>query len=160
MMPPPAWLPALVLFNDYDGDWPLYLDALYRYFEDDFVRSKPVFNGEMLALKRHPVIQGKEATFWHIISEGHQEENRLPDLRRCERVRWPRPVIDRAADPVLKVWANERRGEERICLWFGDQEYLVVLARRKGFLLLWTAYPVTEPHRKRKLQKEYLASKS
>ncbi|MNH30689.1 hypothetical protein D3C79_909980 [compost metagenome] len=43
-----------------------------------------------LGLKRHPVIQGKEATFWHMISEGNDEAERLPDLRRCERIRWPR----------------------------------------------------------------------
>lgn len=156
----PAWLPALALFTEYGGDWPRYLDALYGFFEDDFVRSKPVFRGETLALKHHPVVQGKEATFWHIISEGPQEDERLPDLRRCERVRWPRPVIDHADEPVLKVWRNDRHGEERVCLWFEDEEYLVVLARRSGYLLLWTAYPVTKPHRKRKLQKEFSASKS
>jgi len=61
---------------------------------------------------------------------------------------------------MLKVWRNDRYGEERLCLWFEDEEYLVVLARRSGYLLLWTAYPVTEPHRKRKLQKEFAASKS
>lgn len=156
----PEWLPDLVLFADYRGEWPIYLEALYRCFEDDFIRSKPVFRGETLALKRHPVIQGKEATFWHIISEGDQEEERLPDLRRCERVRWPRPVIDHSTDPIVKVWTNERRGDKRICLWFADQEYLIVLARRNHYLLLWTAYPVTERHRKQKLQKEFVASKS
>ena len=36
-----------------------------------------------------------------------------------------------------------------------EAEYLVVLAQRKGYILLWTAYMVTEPHRKRKLEKEF-----
>jgi hypothetical protein len=40
-----------------------------------------------------------------------------------------------------------------------EAEYLVVLAERKGYVLLWTAFPVTEPHRKRKLQQEYEASR-
>ena len=51
----------------------------------------------------------------------------------------------------------KRKGEKRICIWFEDVEYLVVLALRKGYILLWTAYPVMRPHRKRKLQKEYAA---
>jgi len=79
----------------------------------------------------------------------------LPDLRRCERIRWPRPIIDNVSDATLKVWVNTRRNEKRVCIWFERQEYLVVLARRKGYILLWTAYMVTRDHQKRKLQKEY-----
>jgi hypothetical protein len=106
------------------------------------------------------VIQGKEATFWHLISEGELESDRLPDLRRCERIRWPRPVIEHTTEPVIKVWENERGSEKRVCLWLESAEYLVVLARRKSYVLIWTAFPVTEAHRKRKLQREYEASKN
>jgi len=76
----PAWLPELILFEDYEGNWDNYLEAIYTIFWEDFVNSKPSFQGRKLALKKHPVIQGKEATFWHIISEGKQEEDRIPDL--------------------------------------------------------------------------------
>ena len=82
----------------------------------------------------------------------------MPDLRRCERIRWPRPIIDHGAEPVIRVWENERKGERRICLWLENADYLVVLARRRGYVLLWTAYPVTQPHRRRKLLREYEAS--
>ena len=122
--------------------------------------SKPLFGSDPIALKRHPVIQGKEATFWHLISEGELESARLPDLRRCERIRWPRPVIEHASESVVKVWENERGSEKRVCLWLESAEYLVVLTRRKGYVLIWTAFPVTEAHRKRKLQREYEASKN
>ena len=64
----PAWIPALVLFADYNGDWDKYLDAVYQFFRGDFVTSQPKFRGERLGLKRYPIIQGKEATFWHLIS--------------------------------------------------------------------------------------------
>lgn len=80
----------------------------------------------------------------------------MPYLRRCERIRWPKPIIENYADiDNIKLWENERKGEKRICLWVEREEYLVVLAERKGFYLLWTAYLVTEDHRKRKLEKEY-----
>lgn len=156
----PAWLPALVLFSDYEGNWERYVDALYGYFKLDFVESKPTFRGKNLGLKKQPVEKGKEATFWHFISEGSNEDDRVPDLRRCERIRWPRPIIEKADEPVVKVWGNKRGSDKRILLWLEKQEYLVILAERKGYLLPWTAYIVTENHRKKKLQKEYEAYKN
>jgi len=149
------WLPPLILFETYSGDWDQYKEALYKYFKQDFVESSPLFRGIKLALKRHPVIDNKEATFWHLISEGKIEEDRVPDFRRCERIRWPRPIIEHSNETVVKVWENTRNGEKRICLWIEDEEYLVVLAKRKGYLLLWTAYLVTRNHQKRKLEREY-----
>lgn len=156
----PDWLPPLVLLQSYDGDWDRYLDAIYAFFKQDFVNSQPSYRGVKLQLKRHPVIQNKEATFWHLISEGKTEVDRVPDLRRCERIRWPRPIIEQNNDILVKIWVNERSGEKRICLWLEEWEYLVVLAQRTGYLLLWTAYLVTQPHQKRKLQREYDAFKA
>lgn len=151
-MSPPEWLPPLFEFR---GDWPLYLKALYELFKADFIDTKPQFRGRTLGLKRYPMSDGKEVTFWHMIQEGPVEEGRLPDLRRCERIRWPRPIIENSEDQLLKVWTNVRKGEVRFLLWLEVEEYLVVLAERKGYLLPWTAYLVTEEHRKRKLLKEF-----
>lgn len=153
----PAWLPQLVLF---EGEWGKYLDVIYGYFKQDFIDSRPSFRGRRLGLKKHPLSKGKEATFWHFIQEGTNEDDRIPDLRRCERIRWPRPVIEHADEAVLKIWENTRKSEKRILLWLEEQEYLVVLAERNGYLLPWTAYLVTEEHRRRKLQKEYEAFKN
>lgn len=155
----PGWLPPLVLFETYAGNWECYLDALYAFFKTDFVETVPLFRRARLALKRHPIIKGKEATFWHLISTGSGEDDRLPDLRRCERIRWPRPIIEHADETIIRVWENERKGERRICLWLENQEYLVILARRRGYVLLWTGYPVTEAHQKAKLRKEFEARK-
>jgi hypothetical protein len=157
------WLPPTVLFTDYGGDWPKYLEGLYSFFKKDFIQNKlPKFAGKRMGLKRHPLLDGKEATFWHIITEGKVEDERLPEMRRCERIRWPRAIIEQAANinANIKIWKNirsnqKRRGESRICLWFEKKEYLVVLADRGDYILPWTAYPVTMGHGKRKLQKEY-----
>ena len=149
------WLPPLVLLEDYGGNWDQYLNVLYKFFKEDFIDSTPTLKGMRIALKRHPIEKGKEATFWHLISEGKSEEDRLPDLRRCERIRWPRPIIEHYDQPAMKFWVNERRGEKRICLWFEEEEYLVILAKRHGYLILWTAYLVTKTHTKIKLKKEH-----
>lgn len=151
----PDWLPDLVPFSDYGGDWRAYLDALYVFFSRDFIDSKPSFRGVRLGLKRHPIIDGKEATFWHMISEGSEESERLPDMRRCERIRWPRPIIENADDRVVKIWRESRKGDVRIHLWFESAEYLVVLNERNGYLLPWTAYPVTRTHEHQKLNRRW-----
>ena len=158
-MKQPIWLPPLVLLNDYGGNSEAYLEAVYTIFKEDFIDSKPTFQGIRFSLKRHPLFQDKEATFWHVTSEGRQETERTPDFRRCERICWLRPIIENAEDPAIKVWENERKGEKRICLWLEIKEYLVILAKRDGYVLLWTAYLVTQPHQQRKLQKEYEAYK-
>lgn len=153
----PNWLPDLLLLDDYKGDWGRYVEAVYECFKRDFVLERPVFRGSSLAVKRHPQIDGKEATFWHIVSEGLVEEERTPDLRRCERVRWPRAIIEHCDESCIKTWENTRRNERRILLWLEDSEYLVVLADRKDYVLFWTSYAVTQGHTKRKLQTEYEA---
>lgn len=151
----PGWLPALEELKAYGGDFARYLEAIYQIFCTDFVESKPVFAGKRLGLKRHPVIQGKEATFWHMISEGNDEAERLPDLRRCERIRWPRPIIENAADATLKVWREPNGSGHRILIWFAEAEYLVVLDERKDYILPWTAYPVEREHQQRKLERRW-----
>jgi len=150
-------LPPLVLFTDYEGDWNRYLEAIYLWFKQDFIDNKPVFQGRRLGLKRFPLSYGKEVTFWHMISEGKTEADRLPDFRRCERIRWPKPVIEHDDEPIIKVWGNQRGKEKRICLWLVPENYLVVLADRGNYILPWTAYVVEQDHQQRKLQKEYEA---
>jgi hypothetical protein len=148
-------LPKLICLNDYGGNWSRYLEILYDAFKQDFINSKTKFKKRELSLKKHPVINGKEATFWHIITEGKIEKERTPDLRKCERIKWPKPIIENDNASNVKCWENERKGEKRVCLCFGNWEYLVVLAKRKSYILIWTAYPVTYTHTKRKLKREY-----
>lgn len=150
-------LPALVLFEDFGNNWDEYLEAIYHYFCQDFVVSKPHVDGKRFALKRYPVIKGKEATFWHIISEGKDEDERLPDLRRCERIRWPRTMIEAMNIGQIKYWKNKRKEEDRLVIALDDFSYVVVLADRGDYILLWTAYHVEREHSRRKLREEYLA---
>ena len=151
----PAWLPPLVLLGDYGGHWDSYLDAIYAFFKRDFIDSKPMFHGRRLGLKRFPMAHGKEATFWHMTSEGLVEEERTPDLRRCERIRWPKPLIEHTDDTSVKYWVTVKRNEDRIHIWLEDLDYVVVLADRKDYLLPWTAFLVTQNHTKGKLRKEH-----
>jgi hypothetical protein len=148
------WLPPLVLLTEFGGDWHRYLDEIYQYFWRDFVDSKPRLGSKRFALKRHPLLEGKEATFWHLISSGPLEQERLPDLRRCECIRWPRAMIEAVATDRVQWWRNERQGETRIVISLTDFSYVTVLADRGDYVLLWTAYSVEQEHRREKLRRE------
>lgn len=146
----PVWLPEQILLEHYQGEWEAYFDSVYQAFHRDFVLSKPVFRGVRLGLKRHPEYEGKSATFWHMISTGNVESERVPDIRRCERISWPKPVIDNSTDTCLKVWAEPKGKNRRIHIWFEDEGYLVVLDDRGDFMLPWTAFYIEHNHQRKK----------
>jgi hypothetical protein len=137
-------LPELIELNEYGGNFGEYLDAVYQIFKEDFVDSKPVFQTKRLGLKRFPLVEGKEYTFYHMTHEGDIEHERIPDLRRMERISWPRPLIDESEHPYLKVWRNTRRGKggtkDRILILHEKENYLVILDDRGNYILPWTAY--------------------
>ena len=151
----PDWLSPLILFESCSGDWNVYLHTVYRCFVQDFIHNRVYFNGLPLSLRRQPIIRDKEASFWHLVSEGNKEEDRLPDIRRCERICWPRAIIENLHDTRIKQWKNDRQGQTNVCLWLEEQDYIVILGERAGYNLLLTAYMVTRDHSRRKLHKEY-----
>ena len=159
-MAPQLCVPPLVLLDDYDGIWEEYENALYDFFCEDFVRNRTHFRGSEIGVKRHPELKGKPATFWHITSTGVIENERTPDLRRCERIRWPKPMIEACDEPEIKVWYELRGGERRIHIWLKDFDYVVVVAVRKGYHLLWTAFWIEYAHQRRGLQKRFEANKN
>lgn len=159
------WLPDLLLLSESDGNWDRYLERLYQAFDADFVTSKPAYPGKRFALKRYPITLGKEATFWHLTQKGPEdgaksEDDRVPHLPRCERIRWPRPIVEAMESGQVRVWKNVRGRYERIVIALDDFSYIVVLEDRKEYVMLWTAYPIEQNNRRRKLEKEYTDWKS
>lgn len=158
------WLPELMLLEHSDGHWQRYVERLHEQFRADFVNSKPGWPGKPVHLKRHPEYEGKSATFWHMISEGEVESDRTPDMRRCERIAWPRPVMDEFDDAwpgstgCRVAWWIEMRGKEpRYHLAPDDFSYVVVVADRGTFVLPWTAYHVEHAWRRQKLERKWRA---
>jgi hypothetical protein len=156
---PPHWLPALLELSDFGGVWDAFIDAVYARFCNDFVHGRVKFAGKRVSVRRHPESRGKGYGFWHCVQEGAIEEDRVPDLARCERIDWIRAVIENAGDPLVERWVNERQGERNELLWLGE-EFLVVLADRGGvggaepYMLLKTAYYTDRGHTRRRLRAE------
>ena len=91
----PDWLPSLMPLSEHGGDWKKYVDAVYVVFYADFIARRTRYAGRKILLLAYDagLLDGKARRFWHCVSEGDIENSRIPDLRRCERVPWMRPVV-------------------------------------------------------------------
>lgn len=146
--------PDLVPFQAFGGDWETYQAALYRIFQQEIASGGLRFQGLPVSCRRLPQTGGRWAAFWHLVQEGPAEEDRTPDLRRCERIRWVRWVIENAnTHPEIDRWKNTRYTERNALLWYRE-EYLVVLTRRRDYWLLKTAYCTERSGRIAQLRRE------
>lgn len=154
-----SWLPCVIEFNNYQGDWNRYLEAIYNRFCKDLVFHKVCFRGRTVAVRKTPETRGKGYGFWHCIQEGPKEQERTPDFERCKRIGWIRAIIENFRQPEIDYWTNKRGSELSHLLWY-KEEYLVVLAERerkkdkRKYFLLKTAYCTTEERRRKNLRKE------
>lgn len=147
--------PELVYFQDYNGNFHQYFQAVYKIFESDFIRKHPSFQKKKVIVRKYPLVDGIHRTFYHITHEGKDENERIPDIRRMERIRFPKFVIDNNEHPDILIWKNTRGRDERTILFNENENYIVVLTDRGKSYLFITAYLVETDHRKRKLLKEY-----
>ena len=153
MSQPPELLP-------FGGDWDTYEDEIYEAFLDSCVRPGVTFRGLRVAAQYRPETRGKGFSFWHTVSEApspdnRNENDRIPDLRRCERILWIRWVIDNAGTDRFPWWENERKGNTHVVIWAREFDFAVVLAKRKGYYVLKTAYAEIKPHRRHTFQREW-----
>jgi len=153
------WLPAALRYGDFDGDYDRFLAVVYEVFERDFKQSKPHYHNHAISYDSR-MEGGKEAAFWHITSSFNPSTgSRELDLRRAERIPWPRPMMENCSDKAISVWKNERIREEgarqtRILIWLEGLDHLVVLAEMRRLIVLITAYCTDSNHQRRKLRKE------
>ncbi|MHC4636861.1 MAG: hypothetical protein ACYTBV_05065 [Planctomycetota bacterium] len=150
----PDWLPELILFDSHAGSWQKYIDFVYSKFYSDFIASMPEFEQMPVKITKQ-LIEGKERNFWHLVQEGPVEDQRTPDLRRCERIPWIRATIENSGNPMVKKWEKRIGRKTRKLLWIEEAEFLVVLEKRPSCWILWTAYCISWEHTKKRLRKEY-----
>lgn len=154
MSEPPALLP-------FEGDWPSYEEDVYEAFLETFVRPNIEFRGYRVTAPYRPETRGKHFSFWHIISEAQHPQNqnedeRIPDIRRCERIRWIAWAIEQAdagADG-FSWWENVRGRNTHVVIWAELWDFAVILAERRGYYVLKTAYYNCRSGRRRAFEKE------
>ena len=144
------YIPQPIALEDFNGDWHLYLNAIYEVFKQDFLTSPVVFNNKIVSIITEAIFDGKERSFWHIISDEHKgtpkcDKNRIPNLERCSKIVWVKPLItDLNSCKHYKVWVqfHDKTNRNRYFIWCTNIDYLVILEDRKSFFKLITAYPV------------------
>jgi hypothetical protein len=161
MNPPPRISVGDFPGSDYAERWKAFLEVIDQVFLRDVVHAGLRFQEKPVKCRYQPPHAGKHYSFWHLISQGDEEDQRTPDLERCTRIRWIAWVIRNADEPeIVRWWENERstsRGMRiRTPLWFFEQKYAVILEKRDGFYLLITSYCLTD-HQIEKFQKEWTA---
>lgn len=149
--------PELIEFSAYGGNFKNYFDAVYAIFHTDFIKTHPQYEGLNVSVRKYPEVDGMHRTFYHITHEGEDEANRQPDIRRMERIRFPKFVIQNKQHNEILIWKNKRGKDERIVLFNEQESYVLILTNRGKYFLFITAYLVEKEHRKRKLIKEYEA---
>lgn len=102
--------------------------------------------------------EGKEVIFWHLTHRVDKNtEQRIPDLRRSERLPWVRPMLDYSTEPEILAWDfKEGDGTIKTYVWLKDYDFLVVMKKYSdGSRRLITSFHVEYPHKRKKLQKKY-----
>ena len=151
-------LPYKVMRSDFNNDAE-FVETCYDFFWVDFVKDSPQFRNARMRLKRLPIRSGKEATFYHMTTTGDDEINRTLEVDRSERIRWARPLIENENHDDLRVWAERKKGENRIHIWHHAEDYVVVIAERNGFYIPWTAFCVNYNNYRVKLERRWLRNR-
>ena len=151
---------ALHICENYD-EFLEYENRLYGLYLQLYERGGVFYKGILVKMKRRPPDYAPKGSFYHLTCENYQhtqsEEDRQPNLRRYERIHWAKAIIEKCSEVCqdLLVWENTRGTDRNILLYCWNLKYLVVLSKRKDYLVLTTVYPVEHEHTHRKLMNEY-----
>ena len=156
------WIPELLPF---DGNWTEVLNAIYDRYMQDLVWNTVRFRGRNVAVRKHPPSRGKGSGFWHCISYGKNEDDRIPDPDRCKRIGWIKAIIENCNQPEVDHWVTKQGSQTNHILWY-NEEFIVVLSERgkdenanPKVYLLKTAFCTFREHEKRKKRKSRDAHK-
>ncbi len=160
-MNPVCDMPSKLPPSLFGGDMHLYKKALYDIFKRDFVENKVYHRGKKVDIIHEKLFEGKERSFWHIISEGEEDVNRVPITWRSEVLPWAKPLIQEDGNcSEHREWKkyHDKTKRDRYYIWCTSLNFLVILEDRTSHYKLISAYPVLE-YRIKYYSKEYLKYK-
>ncbi|HHL2059771.1 hypothetical protein LI034_07620 [Clostridium perfringens] len=146
------WLTEIIKLSDFEGDWKKYDDYLYSIFVRDFINNTIMFNGKPVRIRRYPEQCNREQSYFHITNKdssvGSTDPNdRIPDLRRCERIEWIKLFIEnynctKGCDQCtgIKVWKEPYKGNSRWHFLFEEFKFLVIIEERTEYNLLISGF--------------------
>lgn len=141
----PDWLPEMASVSPWTENT---YEMLYAIFCRDIRDHDLRYAGNAVWI--FPEVEdGKEVIFWHLTTrdfklekiprrkrkffpelEMHIKKERLPDLRRCERLPWVKPIIEHALEPEVLDWDYEE-GDRSIktYIWIKESNFVVIMKK-------------------------------
>jgi hypothetical protein len=150
----PDWLHELILIEPWTVET---FDILYTIFENDFKVSRPKIDGVDIWFFPEKE-DGKETIFGHLTQRKDLKSGeRLPDFRRCERLRWVRCIIENEAKPEIQRWDYiEADKSTHTYLWLKNWDFVVILKKYpNGERRLLTSFWVEFESTKRNFNSKY-----
>lgn len=150
----PSWLPDLFPVNPWTAST---YESLYKLFCCDLKHSHLTYRGcEVWFFPE--MDDGKEKVFWHLTSRDDKVSGeRLPDMRRSERLPWVRPILDQPDQPEILDWDHdEGDGTIKSYVWLKNHDFVVIMKKYKdGGRRLITSFWIEYDNTRRKMQKKY-----
>lgn len=150
----PDWLPEPLKLRAWSSDT---YDRLYNWFRREIMATPLEYRGKPVWY--FPDVEdGREVLFWHLTARKDRlTGQRLPDMQRCKRLPWLRPLLLNADDPRVLDWDHlEGDGTLKTYVWLKDHDYLAIMKKYPdSSRRLITAYWIEHENEKRKLLKKY-----
>jgi hypothetical protein len=150
----PDWLPKPLKLSTWSHET---YDRLYDWFRNEIMATPLQYEGSEVWYFTD-IEDGREALFWHLTSrKDNATGERIPDLQRCRRLPWLRPLLTNTHRPEVLNWDYlEGDGSTKTYVWLRDHDYLAIMKKYPdSSRRLITAYWIEYPHERRKLQKKY-----
>jgi hypothetical protein len=153
VMPLPAWLPDTIELNPWNEQT---FENLYVTFCAEFRESQLSLSGSRVWYFPEKE-DGRERIFWHLTHRDDERGERLPDPRRCERLKWVRAMLENCHDPEVLFWDfKESDGTVHTYLWLHEHKFAVILKKYPdGSRRLVTSYFVDKEGKERTFRSKY-----
>ena len=160
------WLPEIIECKDF-SKWNEYLDELYKIFQKDFIEDRIMFEGKCVNYRKAPMDGKYEHTFIHLThkDEFHKSDDpndRIPDPRRAERIRWHKAIIEHfpckeTCENCEKILYFEEYNKKNIKAYFlfKDVKFIIKKKKREKYNLLITGYYIEYDNAMRKYIEKY-----
>lgn len=165
----PEWLPNMIKVNPW-SDQKTY-DELYRVFCRDIRNYDLRYFGNKVRFF-YGLEDGKEKIFWHLTSRqqdkiprrkmkfhktNQDKPERLPDLRRCERLNWIKPIIEHPTDGEVLSWDYEEGNSNiRTYVWIKNFDFVVIMKKMpNGKRMLITSFYVDKEYKRNDFERKY-----
>ena len=165
------WLPSLFKVNPWTDN--TYND-LYEYFCKKIKGAKLKLNWRSVWIFPDKE-DGKEKIFWHLTSRENKpkriprrkqkfintnaqdELERLPDLRRSERITWITAIIKNVSSSEILHWDYlEGDGTIKTYLWIKKEDFVVILKKYKDLTYrLITSFYIDKKNKRRDFERKY-----